>query len=198
MRFTLFILLFMASKSIHAQDPNCVDGSIFKMKPLMDVARAIEGDCPKDKKLPVFLCMAVTKKISDSEMGGRYMWKYQKRLFDAACVDPKKDSEEVIARKISKMWKENEGTLICNNTSFDVPNGNVIKLAVSLQFDEFLIDMAKWDVNLNKVDPTDGRTVLDYIQYQLKLNQGSKAITNSLEDYYQSLRSAGAKHKSEL
>ena len=152
--------------------------------------------CPNPKKLRG-LCGMVGALVEDSEPQGKYKYLYQRRIFEAACVDVNKDSEEEIARKVSKVWKENEDQLICNNTAFEVGNGNIIKFAVNMTFDSFIFDMAIWKVNLNKVDATDGRTVLDYVKYQMERAKGTSA-ERVLSLYYSSLRRAGAKHKSEL
>lgn len=164
----------------------------------MEVAAAAQEEtvCPNPKKLRG-LCMFVDSKEQDPNPQGRFVFKYQRKLLEAACVDVKKDSEEEIGKKISKVMQENEKTLICNNLKFDVANGNIIKFAVNLKFDEFLIDMAQWKVNMNKVDETDGRTVLDYVQVQLERNKGLPQEP-VLKRYYDMLKKAGAKHKNEL
>ena len=191
---SIFVLLL----TFYAIDANCQTTSIHKIKPINQAAPVVEvpAVCPNPKKLRG-LCMFVSGKEEDPNPQGRFVWKYQRKLLEAACADPAKDSEEVIGRKISKLWKENESTLICNNTKFDVANGNILKFAVNLKFDEFLIDVTRWKVNLNKVDETDGRTLLDYVQTQIQSNEGL-ATEPVLKRYYQMLRDAGAKHKSEL
>ena len=141
--------------------------------------------------------MLVDSKEKDPNPQGRFVFKYQRKFLEAACADPIKDSEEEIARKIAKVWKDNESTLICNNTKFDVANGNIIKFAANLKFDEFMIDMTFWKVNLNKVDEMDGRTVLDYLQVQIERNKGL-ASEPVLKRYYVMLRKAGGRHKFEL
>lgn len=143
------------------------------------------------------LCIFVGGRTKVSNPHGRYVWEYQNRIMDASCVDVVKDSEELVAQKVSKMWKDNEEKLICNNTSFDVSNGNLIKFAVNMKYDEFILDVADWKVNFNKVDKTDGRTVLDYVQMQIDRSKGL-SIESKLRDYYRILRQAGAKHRAEL
>ena len=108
------------------------------------------------------------------------------------------DSEEEAGRKIRAMWTKYEDKLICNNTRFDVLDGNMLKFAASARFEDFLFDTAMiWQVNLNRVDPSDGRTVLDYVQKEIDKNRGS-ALEGKLKTYYDMLRTSGAKHRSEL
>ena len=185
--------------AFYAIDANCQAANTSPLKPINKVATPapeLPSVCPNPKKLRG-LCMFVDSKEKDPNPQGRFVWKYQRKLLEAACADPAKDSEEVIGRKISKMWKDNEAILICNNTKFDVANGSILKFAVNLKFDEFLIDATHWKVNLNKVDEMDGRTLQDYLRAQIERNKGLPAEP-TLKQYYIMLRKAGAKHKSEL
>ena len=159
----------------------------------------VSTPCPNPKKL-IGLSMYVSSKERDPQPqgpNGQYDWKWQRKMFEAACVDANKDSEEEIGRKISSMMKQYEDKLEVNNTTFDVSNGNIIKFAVNLKFDEFLIWMTKWKVDFNKVDATDGRTVLDYITSQIESNKGL-ASEPVLKRYYDMIKKAGGKHKYEL
>ncbi len=133
----------------------------------------------------------------DPNPQGRFVYKYQRKILEAACVDVNKDDEATIAKKIARVWKENEDQLTCDNIQFDVVQGSIIKFAVSLKFDSFILDMAKWKVNLNKVDKFDDRTVLDYVEYQMERMKG-KPSEIILKNYYRILKDAGAKHKREL
>ncbi len=122
---------------------------------------------------------------------------FQKKIYEAACVDYYKDSREVAFAKIRRMWLIYEDKLICNGLNFDVINGNLIKYAINTKFDDFIDVVAEWGVNLNKVDEIDGRTILDYTYYHMKRNEGTEIATR-LNSYYNTLRKAGAKHKHEL
>lgn len=152
--------------------------------------------CPNPKKLRA-MCGMVGDFTKDPEPQDKYEYLYQRRIFEAACVDLYKDSADEIARKVSQLWKENEDLLICNNTQFEVINGNIIKFAIDKSFDTFIFDLIDWKVDFNKVDETDGRTVLDYVKYQMERAEGT-SLEVRLNFYYKSLKSAGAKHRSEL
>ena len=193
---TLIIVLLFALPTL---DAHCQAANANTIKPINKIVTpATEGPtvCPNPKKLRG-MCMLLSSQEKDAIPQGRFNYKYQRKFLEAACVDVNKDSEEVIAQKISKVWKENEDTLICNNTKFDVNNGNIIKFAANIKFDNFITDMALWKVNLNKVDKTDGRTVLDYIKDQIERNKGL-ATEPVLQGYYNQLKKAGAKHRVEL
>ena len=195
--FTILMLVLLFA--LPQMEAHCQTANTHTIKPITSVETSVTelpAVCPNPKKLRG-LCMFVDSKEKDPNPQGRFVWKYQRKLLEAACADPAKDSEEEIGRKIVKLWKDNEATLICNNTKFDVGNGNIIKFAVNLKFDEFLIDMTYWKVNLNKVDEMDGRTVLDYVAMQIQENEGL-ASEPVLKRYYAMLKKAGAKHRVEL
>jgi tetratricopeptide (TPR) repeat protein len=145
------------------------------------------------------LSMLIDSVEKDPQPQGRFVWKYQRKILEAARVNLDTETEEEIGRKVAAMWKvcDELDVTICNNTKFDVSNGNVIKFAVNLKFDEFLIDMVHWNVGFNKVDEMDGRTVLDYIADKIKSNDGL-ASEPVLRRYYDMVRQAGGRHKSEL
>ena len=193
---TLIIVLLFALPTL---DAHCQAANTNTIKPINKIVTPVTEVptvCPNPKKLRG-MCMLIDSQDRDPNPQGHFVYKYQRKFLEAACVDVNKDSEAVIAQKISKVWKENESTLICNNTKFDVGNGNIIKFAVNLKFDSFITDMTYWKVNLNKVDETDGRTVLDYIKVQIERNKGlvSEPV---LQGYYNQLKKAGAKHRVEL
>lgn len=156
---------------------------------------ALAGDCPAPTKLPA-VCMAVTNAQKDTS--GKYDFHYQKLVYEAACSSPLDDDEDKGNQKIRRLWLENADRLVCNNSSFDVQSGNVLKYAVSARFEALLVDAALiWKVDLNRVDASDGRTVLDYTYDEISRNKG-KSIESTLRSYYDMLRSAGAKRRSEL
>lgn len=199
MRFAVLGFFIMSSLVVHAQEADCETQTEKELKPMIEVAAVAEEEtiCPNPKKLRG-LCMYVGSKEKDTQMQSRrYVWGYQRRLFEASCVDIKKDSEEMIAKKVQKAWNENEAMLKCKSTQFDITNGSILKYAVNMKFEEFLIDAVNWKVDLNKVDEADGATVLDYVKMQIERNKGLPSEPY-LKSYYDMLKKAGAKHKSEL
>jgi len=154
--------------------------------------------CPNPEKLEQICASVVQMDPDNGEGGGKFKYFYQRQVFEASCVDPVNDSIEMRNRKIADMWARYENTeFICNGGSFDMINGSIIKYAVLIDFDVFIRDVIRWGVNLNKVDASDGRTVLDYIQHHIDRSPES-ATARSLRQYYEWLRKAGARHKSEL
>src|SRR5690606_25460053 len=99
--------------------------------------------------------------------------------------------------KIRDTWMVMEDELVCDSTQVDVLKGNILKYAVSNKFDDFIEDAIEWKVNLNHIDHSDNRTVLDYISFHIERNKGN-ALEPIFNHYYKILKRSGAKHKSEL
>lgn len=173
------------------------DGKILVLQ-FLEVIEDKTQPCPNLKKLEN-ICMYIDSRGKDPKPKGDYVYMYQRRLLDAACVDVEKDSEEVIGEKIRKMWDAAfaQQKLNCQSVQFYPSGGNILKFAVSSKFTEFIDDAIWWKVNLNFIDEVDKETVLDYVRGQIEKNKGS-SIVSTLQHYYKILREAGAKHAAEL
>lgn len=144
------------------------------------------------------LCMSVEGRIQDSRDDSPFEYTFEEHIYNLACVNVSTDSPSVINKKIQAFWIKYEKELVCDSTGFNVPKGNILKMAAHTLFSQFL-DKAvyDWKVPLNKVDPSDGRTTLDYIKDEIIKNKG-QPNEKPLQSYYDLLRRNGAKHKSEL
>lgn len=150
--------------------------------------------CPNDDKLS-HLCAAIADGKRDTS--GKYQFHYQKIISEAACASDD-DTEPQVASKVQRLWARYEDQLVCNNVRFDVQDGSILKFAASARVEDFLFDAAMvWKVNLNRVDSSDGRTLLDYVQKEIERNKGT-SVESKLKSYYDMLRTSGAKHRSEL
>jgi hypothetical protein len=148
--------------------------------------------CPNLKKLRG-LCAMIGSRMQDQKKEDHL---YRTRIMEAACIDSS-DTEEEKNKKIRDLWMAMEDELVCDSSQFDVVRGNVLKYAVSTKNEDFIRDAIKWKINLNRVDSSDNRTVLDYISYHIQKHKGN-SIENMFNYYYKLLRDAGAKHKSEF
>jgi hypothetical protein len=148
--------------------------------------------CPNPKKLRG-LCAMIGSRMQDQKKEDHL---YRTRIMEAACIDSS-DTEEEKNKKIRDLWMAMEDELVCDSSQFDVVRGNVLKYAVSTKNEDFIRDAIKWKINLNRVDSSDNRTVLDYISYHIQKHKGN-SIENMFNYYYKLLRDAGAKHKSEF
>jgi hypothetical protein len=152
--------------------------------------------CADPSKL-VGICNTVSGQ-SDPPPGSPYNYMYEQQIEEAACVRPG-DSEEVVSAKVRRMWKQLEDPYLkCNVANFDVAFGNVLKYSFSGRNFDFLNTVVEvWKVDLNSVDPTDNRTLLDYVKKEIDLARNTR-YEERLTYYYKFLRKNGAKHRSEL
>src|SRR5690606_6564826 len=153
--------------------------------------------CPDPAKLRD-LCLHVGTKHEDPDPDSLYLYRYQRIIHEAACADPTTESDEVVAAKIQRVWETSETALQCDNSEFNDMKGSVLKYAAYSLFTDFVVDASEvWQVDLNRIDAADGRTVLDYVRDELRMKEGS-SVGNKLEYYYDTLREAGARHREEL
>ena len=198
LQFAKIILLNLLSLAFFSPAISQNTTDCFKPNALKNLCMMIDGRMKyesSDKILDSLLLHSSPAKLKEIIEPPYYL--FQKKIYEAAWVDFYKDSREVAFAKIRRMWLQYEDKLVCNGLNFDVINGNLIKYAINTKFDDFIDVVSEWGINLNKVDESDGRTILDYTSYHMKRNEGTEVATR-LKSYYDTFRKAGAKHKHEL
>jgi hypothetical protein len=192
MKFKFLSLLLLVTMGVRASDEDCKD----KVSTAEKIVKVVqESSCPNKVKLKS-LCMMVSNQMKDNTPNTKNQYLYQKKFQEAACVT-ENDSEQKKIEKIRETWNKLENDLVCNTVAFDVLDGNILKYAVSTKFDDFVDEAIAWKVNLNKVDSTDNRTVMDYIKFHIEKNKGNE-LEKMFQHYYYKLKKAGAKHQAEL
>lgn len=126
----------------------------------------------------------------------RYEW--QVRFARAAQAQGDIDTPEEIER-LQRIWQrfDEKGLFDVSSVQFDVLNGSLLKYAAIRLNDSFVRFAAEYKLGLTRVDEDDGRTILDYLEYHIDRMKGM-AMAESLQEYYELLRKAGAKHRREL
>jgi hypothetical protein len=153
-----------------------------------------------DTRLIGEICSLIGGMNRDWTPGSPYAYHYERNIYEASGVDIDNDTDEEIGEGVSALWDAAYYQLICNNTQFDVREGNILKFAVKIRFREFIEDAAMlWNIPwaFNLVDCSDGRTVLDYIEKEIDLNLGN-ANESVLRRYHDIVRQAGGKRRAEL
>ena len=144
---TLCLLLTTAFAS-HAQQPKA------------------DCDCPK----PIegkFVQIEIM--VENQDLG------YKKAIMEMSCADKIKDSREIIKEKVNCMWEKYYAEFGCNSTGFLIAKGNILKYAVNQNFEFFIDGMVKdFGININKKDPADGQTLLDFTQDEINRYRGNK------------------------
>ena len=124
-------------------------------------------------------------------------FEYEQIIYAAAGVVPG-DTPEQIRLKIQALWDGHQDRFKCSSNDFDVSSGSILKYAISARSFSFLNTASqRWQLNLNYVDSVDGRTMLDYLQEEIRRTSGSNSAIE-LQEYFDSLRQVGAKFSAEL
>lgn len=139
------------------------------------------------------VCYAVSNKAEDKDHPERQPM-YRSVLYKVAGVDPARDHEGLVRRKMQTWWQRYGDLVECGSTpSFG--GKSLLKLATEHDNSQFLNDVVTtWQLPLNKVDMSDGWTVLDYLQDRLDARPEDYRIA----PMYSQLRHAGALHRAEL
>ena len=188
----LIILMVMSTSVAIAQD--CDEHNVSNTAD--HLAMHAKG-CPNNVDVNT-LCSYVDNQLPEGE-NSRNRFVYQTKIYAASCVLPT-DSADVKKTKVNAFWNKFGKNITCKSIGFDVQNGSIVKYAVSRNFDSFIVDVTKnWKVDLNKIDPIDQRTVLDYVHDELeKAKKESSPLAPKLQTYATLLKTAGAKRKADL
>lgn len=180
----IFLKLLTLSVIFYAQEKETKKIDFSKCKPTM----------PN----PGQFCGYVGAKFPYLESDGNFDYIFQQVMFESACAHVENMSEKEIAQKLREWWDLYKDKLLCDSMQFNVTNGSVFKRAINGGVTAFVDDAVYYKLDLNFVDKVDNRTVLDYTQDEIKKHMETSETRKVLEGYYQKLRNAGAKHKSEL
>lgn len=145
----------------------------------------------------ISFCGAVEAKVLENHpTRDEVLYRYQTMVYAAAGVTPE-DSLQVAYEKTRVFMDANQTSLTCNTINFNPRDGNIYKIAVARQVNGFIDDaLNNWHVDLNQIDATDGKTVLDYIADRRAT--AGPTYARILDRYYARFRAAGARHAREL
>lgn len=188
----LILLLTITLPIISWAEDICVDEKAGALSEITKVAEAVTAEadenCPNARPLRGICNHVIKPELLENELS--YITKFKQ----AGCVKPE-DSEEVANRKIREAWSKYEDKLVCDTMAFEIRGGSILKAASISANKNFYNTVLKWKVNLNRIDPADGRTVLDYIRDEMNKNPPNVEFYRA---YYSVLKEHGAKHRSEL
>lgn len=149
------------------------------------------------KREVINFCGCIGTKLPSKDPGGFYEYDYQKLMYQSAGIDLEEITEEEINEKLREWWELNKRILLCDSLQFPQPNGSVLKYASTSNTWTFIDEAITAGFDLNMVDKSDNRTLLDYVKDELKKRKGT-VLENELLMTYNKLRKAGAKYRSEL
>ncbi|MGJ1284865.1 hypothetical protein ACR79P_14675 [Sphingobacterium spiritivorum] len=184
---------------------NGVIKMVLLMLPIMffgltiDTTKKIElPGCKPTLPNPKVFCGEVGAKGRYKGSDGNFDYSYQKIMYESACADIDNMNEREINQKLREWWNLFKDKLVCDCVQFNVPNGSVFKFAIRSYLTSFIDDAIYAKFDLNFIDKADGRTILDYTRDELNKQTHTSPVRKLLQEYYDKLRAAGAKHRSEL
>lgn len=201
MKKTFMLLSFLILLPTHAEIL-CSNETNNQTSPSSSLIAVVEklDDCPK----PTF---AQFKQFCDDIGLGlpgpsgiyvqSFQYNYEKRLWDISCVKPN-DSKEIAIQKVRVMWSKHKKDFICNESSFPILSGSLLKYAIHNNFSDLLETLLMtYEVDINFVDETDNKNVIDYINDEIRrLNPASTppdTYVKKLMAYRDTLIEFGAK-----
>lgn len=170
--------------------------------PLASTACTRKDLCPRPTEGDIkFLCSNIGSRSKDEAEDSRFFYLYEKTLWQMSGARADVDTEDMAKRKVRLMWDLHHDALACDAPG--LRNGNLLKYGVYNYFIHFIKELAiDYQLNLNFIDPSDNRTVLDYTRDMLTdlrgRNINNAAQVEELQYVFDVLRKAGAKFSAEL
>ena len=112
------------------------------------------------------LCGFIDSHVTEPE-GSADSYSYQAKVYEVGKVTAR-DSLSTVRKKVQHLFAVNQSIMDCDDLGFSVSNGSMLKLAVARLFDYFIVEaVSDWQIPLNRVDGSDGKTVLDFIDDEI-------------------------------
>lgn len=128
---------------------------------------------------------------------GQGMYAYEVILTSAAGATAS-DTPQQTKTKLQRYWLDNRADFGCSQLGFSIRRGNVAKLAFERASKVVIADfLRRWNLDMNFIDPADGKTVLDYVEGQLAESRG-EPIEGLVQRNFDLLVRSGAKRAAEL
>ena len=164
--------------------------------------KAKDCDCPKPtKKQFTYVCNEIYEKNLAPEESN-FGYQYVEELWKISCAKVGVDTPEQAKRKIQCMWNKYKEEFRCyGHSDVTLDNANVLKFSVDTGFSTFVVAaVKKYELDVNFKDPTDGKTILDFVESQLDHYRNSTftAKANEYQRTYDLLIKYGAKRATDL
>lgn len=154
-----------------AQPADCETGSKFEknLSELENVAEIAE-ECPAPTKQQFEAVCVSGYDRHEVKEDSQLRFGFQEHFWKMSCADPEKDTIETAKPKIQAMWNKNKENFKCTgNSEFYASGLNITKFSLDTGFSTFMIDaVKKFNLEMNFIDPTDKKTVMDFIQDEIE------------------------------
>lgn len=163
-----YSFLFFSSSLLLTKDACEVKNQFSDFKLIMNVQEA--NECPKPTRSEFeYVCYQIKQREPSNIKIKGLKWgtyTYHESLWEMSCVDPNKDSFEVVKVKVQQMWnKHREDFYSYFDPTSDAAGLNVAKWSVGWGGSLFIRDMIRrYELDFNFIDPKDGKTIIDYLK----------------------------------
>ena len=168
-------------------------------------AQSDDEKCPAPTKESFAgVCIAMFQRSEARNPESGLGFSYQERLWQMSCAEPGKDTMELAKVKVQKMWNKYRENFRCYNFPNSIAtDSNITKFSMDIGFTSFIYEaVKKYKLDMNFIDPADGKTVLDFVKEQEELIRKTPPVNTSKADEYQKIYKMlvenGAKHSWEL
>ena len=97
-----------------------------------------------------------------------YEYYYEKRIFEASCIDVRVDDDETIKGKLKVFWNKFHSKCKCDSLDFNLSNSNFLKYALSQKMPDVIETFVPiYGLDITFIDPADGKTLQQYVENTL-------------------------------
>ncbi len=191
------------SRGVVSSEVNCHSSKLeSNLKDIQKVALSSqECPAPSTKQFELICDQIYTKKEATDE--SELSYSYQETLWKMSCAQEGDENLDEARKKIQSMWTKYRTSFSCDYPGVKVPRGNITKLSLDTGFSIFIFDAVKnYKLDMNFKDPSDGKTIMDYINEEIQTYKKSTAdVSAKIKEYenlYRLLEAQGAKHSKDL
>lgn len=150
---------------------------------------------------------SICQDIWDKEMyEGPYHfgYAYQETLWKISGANPEAEDLKGEYQKVARMWDKYRECFRCSFHTDSVANEkNILKFSIDSGFTVFISEaVKKYNLDVNFIDPADGKTVMDFLKDQIRIIGNCPPVNHAkITEYnrlYTMLRNHGGKHAREL
>ena len=150
------------------------------------------------------ICVSMYQRDEALNPDNGLAFSYQEKLWKISCAEPGTDPINIAKLKIQKMWNKHRESFRCFGFPSTIATDmNITKFSLDTGFTSFIYEaVKKYKLDMNFLDPADGKTVLDFVKEQEELIRRTPPVNTLKADEYQRiykmLLENGAKHSWEI
>lgn len=151
------------------------------------------ANCPEPSQDQVARVAVMISSRAESDHD-ELIYRFEEELWLLSCADPESDNSEVAVARINKMWNKYGKEMAVHGVLAASGGKNILKYMAEKQLLTRMLNEYKVDVNF--IDPADGKTVLDFVKHQIDIMEQKPDPVDV--ELYKYLVNYGAKTAGEL